>query len=65
MGVRVGVAIKMRHLPAVDRVGVENFFLGQSIGIDETNTFLLNFFSSMNIVGATGFAGLWALGLAW
>jgi len=35
------------------RVGVENFFLDQSIGIDEINTFLLTFFSSMKIVGAT------------
>jgi len=42
---------KMRHLPAVERiklmdirVGVANFFLDQSIGIDETNTFQLKFF---------------------
>jgi len=39
---------------------------GQSIGIDETNTFQLylansNSVSSMNIVGATGLGGLWAL----
>jgi len=26
------------------RVGVANFFWGQSIGIDETNTFQLTFF---------------------
>jgi len=31
--------IKMHHLP-----GVANFFLDQSIGIDETNTFQLKFF---------------------
>jgi len=42
------------------RVGVPNFFLGQSIGIDETNTFQLKYFSSMKIVGATGLGGLWA-----
>jgi len=43
--------IKMRHLPEVyrfkrlgARVGVANFFLDQSIGIDETNTFQLKFF---------------------
>jgi len=47
------------------RVDVANFFLGLSIGIDETNTFQLKFFSSMKIVGATGFGGLWALGWAW
>jgi len=42
--------IEMRHLPAVDRfsvlsvrVVVANFFFGQSIGIDETNTFQLKF----------------------
>jgi len=52
---------------AVDRfkrygpfVGVANFFLGQSIGIDETNTFQLKIFSSMKIVDATGLGGLWA-----
>jgi len=33
------------------RVGVVNFFLGQSIGIDGTNTF--------QIVGATGLGGFW------
>jgi len=32
------------------RVGVANFFLGQSIGIDENNTFQL---SSIKTVGAT------------
>jgi len=48
------------------RVGVANFFLYQSIGIDETNTFQLKFVSSMEVVGATGgFGGLWALGWAW
>jgi len=35
-------------------------FLGQSIGIDETNKYQLTFFSSMEIVG-----GLWALEWAW
>jgi len=43
------------------RVGVANFFWGQSIGIDETNTFQLTFLSSMQIVGATGLCGLWAV----
>jgi len=43
------------------RVGVANLFLDQSIGIDETNTFL----SSIQIVGATGLGGLWALEWAW
>jgi len=43
------------------RVGVANFFWGQSIGIDETNTFQITFFSSMKIVAATGLGGLWAL----
>jgi len=43
------------------RVGVANFFLGQSIGINETKIFQLTFFSSMNIFGATGLGGLWAL----
>jgi len=47
------------------RVGAANFFWGQSIGIDETNTFLLTFISSMKIVGATGLRGLWALEWAW
>jgi len=28
----------------IDEVGVANFFLDQSIGIDETNTFQLKFF---------------------
>jgi len=35
--------------------------VGQSIGIDETNTFQLKFFTIMKIVGVTGFRGLWAL----
>jgi len=39
---------------------VANFFLDQSIGIDETNTFQIKFGSSMKIVGATGLGGLWA-----
>jgi len=43
------------------RVGVANFFLNQLIGIDDTNTFQLKFLSSMNIVGVTGFRGLWVL----
>jgi len=33
-------------------VGVANFFLGQSIGIDESDTFHLACSSSMKIVGA-------------
>jgi len=44
------------------RVGVANFFLDLSIGIDETNTFQL---SSIKIVGVTGLGGLWALKWAW
>jgi len=47
------------------RVGVANFFSGQSIGIDETNSCQLKFFSSMKIVGGTGLGGLWALEWAW
>jgi len=39
------------------RVGVTNFFWGQSIGIVETNTFQLTFFSSVKIVGAKGLTG--------
>jgi len=39
--------------------------LGQSIGIDETNTFQLTLFSSTKIVGATGLGSLWALEWAW
>jgi len=40
--------IEMRHLPAVDRFSVLSVrvvvvFFGQSIGIDETNTFQLKF----------------------
>jgi len=31
---------------------VANFFLCQLIGIDENNTFQLNFYSSIKIVGA-------------
>jgi len=42
------------------RVGVANLFLDQSIGIDDTNTFQLKFLSSLQIVGVTGFRGLWA-----
>jgi len=60
----------MRHLHTELRimgakVGVANFFLGRSIGIDETKTYQLQFFSSMKIVGATGSGGLWALKWAW
>jgi len=47
------------------RVVVANFFWGQSIGIDETNTFQLTYFSRMKIVGATGLGGLSALEWAW
>jgi len=47
------------------KVGVGIFSWGQSIGIDETNTFQLTFFSSMKIVGGTGLGGLWALEWAW
>jgi len=43
------------------RVGMANFFLDQSIGIDETNTFQFTFLSSMKIMGVTGLGGLWAL----
>jgi len=32
-------------------------FLGQSIGIDETNTFQLNLYSTMKFVGAIGIGG--------
>jgi len=45
------------HITDIDRFRlygrVANFFLDQSIGIDEINTFQLTFFSSMKIVGAT------------
>jgi len=47
------------------RVDVAYFFCGQSIGIDETNTFQLNFFSSIQLVGTAGLGGLWALEWAW
>jgi len=40
------------------RIGVANFFFGKSIGIDETSTFQLKFFSSKKIVGATELGGL-------
>jgi len=53
--------IEMRHLPAITiygYVGGRLINLGQSIGIDETNTFQFKFFSSMKIVGATGICGL-------
>jgi len=43
------------------KVGVANFFWGQSIGIEDTYTFQLTLFSSMKIVGATGLGGVWAL----
>jgi len=44
---------------------VENFFLDQSIGIDESYTFQLTFLSSIKIVGSTDLGGLWALEWAW
>jgi len=44
------------------RVGVANFFLGQSIGIDETNTFQLNIFSCIKTLRTTVW---WALEWAW
>jgi len=47
------------------RVCVAHFLLCQSIGIDETYTFQLQFFASMKIVGATGLGVLWALEWAW
>jgi len=47
------------------RVGVANFFLGQSIGIDKNITFQLKVLSSMKIVGVTDLGGLWALEWAW
>jgi len=46
------------------RVGAANFFFDQSVDIDETNTYQLQCFSSMKIVGAVGvtdLGGLWAL----
>jgi len=63
MGVRVGMANSFGRFVGF-RVGVANF-LGQSIGIDETNTYQLQCFSSMKIVGATGLIGLWALEWSW
>jgi len=45
------------------RVGVANFFLHQSIGIDENITFL--FLSSIKTVGVSVLGGLWALEWAW
>jgi len=48
------------------KVGVANFFLGQSIGIGEDNTFQLKlFYSSIKTVGATVLDGLCALEWAW
>jgi len=47
------------------KVGVANFFLGQSMGIDENNTFQLKLLSSIKTVGVTVSGGLWALELAW
>jgi len=38
-----------------------NFFFDQAIGIDETNTFELTFFSSMKIVGGRRFK--WSVGV--
>jgi len=69
--------IGMRHVYAIpiygyvgqtdsSVMGVANYFVGQSIGVDEKNTFqyIFNFLSSiissMKIVDATGFCGLWA-----
>jgi len=46
-------------------VGGAKVFLGQPICIVETNTFQLTFFSSVKVVGATGFRSLWALEWAW
>jgi len=77
MGVRVGVAYsrnkrvlrtRLRNLNFIVmgvRVGVSNFFLDQSIGIDGNNTFQLKFLTSMKIVGATGLGCLWELEWAW
>jgi len=45
------------------RVGVANFFLGQSLGI--VRYYQLKFFSTMIILGSTGLGGLWALAWAW
>jgi len=42
------------------RVGLANFFLDQSIGIDE-----FFFYSSIKTVGATVLVDLWALEWAW
>jgi len=39
-------------------MGVANFFLGQSIGIDENNTFQLKLYSSIKTAGATVLGGL-------
>jgi len=41
------------------------FFLGQSIGIDESMHFSSNFYSVIKTVGATVLGGLWALEWAW
>jgi len=46
-------------------VRVANIFLGQWTDFDETNTYQLKYFSSMEIMGATGLGGLWALEWAW
>jgi len=45
-----GMGFRMGVFGAV-RVGVANFFWGQSIGIDETNTLQLTFFSSIKNCG--------------
>jgi len=42
------------------RVHVANFYTGQSIGIDETNTFQLKFCSTTKTVGAIALDGLLA-----
>jgi len=43
--------------------GRGKLYLGQSIGIDENNSFQLN--SSIKTVGATVLGGLWVLEWAW
>jgi len=72
--------LEMRHFPVISIYGYVGgrqiyalwalkwacpFFLGQSIGSDETNTFQLKIFSSTKIVGVKGLCGLWALEWAW
>jgi len=61
--------IKIRHLPAIYALWALEWewqiFLGQSIGIDDSNTYQLKFISIMEIGGATGLGGLRALKWAW